>query len=102
MIKTLFAFDKLTDDYHHQELWDPDTESPLFCVSDLCECPEDAIIGRALHDTDDAVNLIIAGFNFCKNGYDAINVEWRDCPEEDDLDEFAEETIKQWKSAQKK
>ena len=37
-------------------------------VSDLSECPEDAIIGRDLVDCDDIMSAIQFGFNLAKNG----------------------------------
>lgn len=34
----------------------------------LCDCPEDAIVGRGLVDADDLVSAIKAGFDAAKNG----------------------------------
>ena len=41
-----------------QELWDIDDKKELYGVSDLSECPEDAIIGRALLSGDEVLDLI--------------------------------------------
>ena len=43
---TLFGKGSLFGD-SSQELWDIDDRKELYEVSDLSECPEDAIIGRA-------------------------------------------------------
>lgn len=53
MLKTLIAFEESSDweGIYHQELWDPDKRTCLFSVSNLWECPEDAIIGRGLFDS---------------------------------------------------
>lgn len=46
MLKTLIAFNQgdIFEEVAHQELWDPDEKYCLFSVSNLWECPEDAII----------------------------------------------------------
>ena len=97
MEKILLAVHSEKYDHQRQELWDIEKECPIFGVIDLWECPEDAIIGRALHDADDATNLIKIGFKYALEGYDDIKVIWKDCPEEDDIEEFVEEYIKKWK-----
>lgn len=97
MEKLLLVVDQQTDFFHSQQLWDIEKECSIYSVSDLWECPEDAIIGRALHDADDATNLIKAGLRYASEGYDDIKVIWKDCPEEDDIEEFVEEYIKKWK-----
>ena len=97
MEKVLLAVHSEKYDHQRQELWDIEKECPIFGVSDLWECPEDAIIGRALHDADDATNLIKIGLRYASEGYDDIKVIWKDCPEEDDIEEFVEEYIKKWK-----
>ena len=97
MEKILLAVCYKTDSYQRQELWDIEKEYLMFEVSDLWECPEDAIIGRALHGANDAINLIKIGLKYASEGYDDIKVIWEDCPEEDDIEEFVEEYIKNWK-----
>ncbi len=97
MEKILLAVHYEREDYQRQELWDIEKECPIFGVSDLWECPEDAIIGRALHDADDATNLIKIGLKYASEGYDDIKVIWEDCPEGDDIEYFVEEYIKRWK-----
>ena len=99
MEKILLAVHYEREDCQRQELWDIEKECPIFRVSDLWECPEDAIIGRALHDADDATNLIKIGLRYASEGYNDIKVIWEDCPEEDDIEEFVEEYIKKWKEA---
>lgn len=97
MIKNLILFDNLGDEYRHQELWDPDKGQLLFSVSDLWECPEDAIIGRALHDGEDASSLIEAGMRYSKEGYSSINLTYVEVSENEDMDEFIEGYLEGWK-----
>ena len=97
MEKILLAVHYKREDYQRQELWDIEKECLIFEVGDLWECPEDAIIGRALHGANDATNLIKIGLKYASEGYDDIKVIWEDCPKEDDIEEFAEEYIKRWK-----
>lgn len=46
----------------------------LFCVSDLCECPEDAIIGRDLFDADDYIAAVRFGMSLARDGYNDIHI----------------------------
>ena len=97
MEKILLAVHYEREDYQRQELWDIEKECLIFEVCDLWECPEDAIIGRALHDAGDAFDLIEIGFKYASEGYTKINLIWADCPKDEELDDFAEEYIKKWK-----
>lgn len=84
---TLFEQVSLFGD-SHQELWDIDDRKELYGVSDLSECPEDAIIGRALPSGYKILDLIKLGMNYSKMGYDEIEYDYLECPKDDDLDEF--------------
>ena len=97
MEKILLAVHCEREDYQRQELWDIEKEYSIYSVSDLWECPEDAIIGRALHDAGDAFDLIEIGFKYASEGYTKINLIWENCPKDEELDDFAEEYIKKWK-----
>lgn len=44
----------------------------LFSVYNLCECPEDAIIGRDLFDAQDYINAVKFGMKLAQNGYNDI------------------------------
>lgn len=68
MLKTLIAFNQgnIFEEVAHQELWDPDEKYCLFSVSNLWECPEDAIIGRDLFDSYDAEILIEHGMKWAR------------------------------------
>ena len=72
----------------HQELLDIDDRKELYGVSDLSECPEDAIIGRALPSGDEILDLVKLGMNYSKMGYDEIEYEYLECPKNVELDEF--------------
>lgn len=100
MTKTLILFDNLSEEYGHQELWDPDKNKCLFSVSDLWESPEDAIIGRALHDGDDAYSLIEAGMRYSKEGYSSIDLTYVMVPEGKDMNEYIEQYLSKWKETQ--
>lgn len=56
------GYQKITDEDGH---W-------LFSVSNLCECPEDAIIGRDLFDAEDYIRAVKFGIELAQKGYDDI------------------------------
>lgn len=99
MIKTLIVFEQgpAIDEPEHQEVWDPDKNSCLFSVGNLWECPEDAIIERALHDSDDAKDLIEYGIQYAKEGYDSIKLVYEFCSNDEDFNEFIEDYLNNWK-----
>lgn len=102
MTKTLIVFEESSEweGVFHQELWDPDKKSCLFSVSNLWECPEDAIIDRALHNSGDARFLIEHGIEYAKGGYDNIKAIYVECPSDEDLEEFIENYLNEWKPVQ--
>ena len=89
---TLFGKDSLFDG-SRQELWDIDDRKKLYEVSDLSECPEDAIIGRALLSGDEALDLVKLGMNYSKMGYDEIEYNYLECPEDVELDGFIQDYL---------
>lgn len=63
-------------DHRRQKVWsDNEDEKIKFRVSDLSECPEDAIIGRDLFDARDFIRVLQLGFTIAQRGYDCITVE---------------------------
>lgn len=63
-------------DYYSQCLYDPDDDMRVvFDVCDLTDCPEDAIIGRALFDADDYVDALNKGIELAKAGYDRVEIK---------------------------
>lgn len=58
------------DDYEHQEMTvtTADGKKKNVYVGPLCECPEDAIIGRDLIACTDIADFIEMGYNAAKNG----------------------------------
>lgn len=103
MIKTLIVFEESSDweGIYHQEIWDPDKRTCLFSVSNLWECPEDAIIDRALHNAGDARFLIEHGIEYAKEGYDSIEVKYEECPKDEDIGDFIDNYLDKWKPVQK-
>lgn len=93
MDKHLIIFEQHDSSCCFQQLWDVDTNKPIYCVSDLWECPEDAIIGRSLHDCHDALQLVRLGMEYSKQGYEKLVIDYVDCPEDEDLGLWAEEYI---------
>jgi hypothetical protein len=58
-----------------QKVWSDNPEEKVcFRVCNLCECPEDAIIGRDLFDANDFIRAVELGFRIAKRGYDKITV----------------------------
>ena len=100
MTKTLIVFEQgpAIDEPEYQELWDPENRTCLFTVSNLWECPEDAIIGRALCDADDAKDLMLYGIKYANAGYDSIKLIYEYCPNDEDLDKFIENYLDNWKT----
>lgn len=64
-------------DYLVRERMDIDGKEALY-VGPLCECPEDAIIGRDLVSCTDVIAYMRRAFEAGKNGEDLIveNGEW--------------------------
>ena len=89
---TLFGKDSLFGS-SRQELWDIDDRKNLYGVSDLSECPEDAIIGRALLSGEEVLDLVELGMNYSKMGYDEIEYNYLECPEDVELDEFIQDYL---------
>jgi hypothetical protein len=49
-----------------------DEENIYFGVCNLCECPEDAIIGRDLFTADNYVEALNKGIELAKEGYSKV------------------------------
>lgn len=68
--------DNEKDEGRRQEVWSENKDEDVwFCVTDLNETPEDAIIGRELFDARDFIDAVNLGFRIAKRGYDGITVE---------------------------
>ena len=89
---TLFGKESLFGD-SRQELWDVDDRKKLYGVSDLSECPEDAIIGRTLLSGEEVLDLVELGMNYSKMGYDEIEYNYLECPEDVELDRFIQDYL---------
>lgn len=67
--------DNEKDEGRRQEVWSANKdENVWFCVKDLNDTPEDAIIGRDLFDAIDFIEAVKLGFRIAKLGYDGIEV----------------------------
>lgn len=89
---TLFEKESLFGD-SRQELWDVDDRKKLYGVSDLSECPEDAIIRRILLSGEEVLDLVELGMNYSKLGYDEIEYNYLECPEDVELDGFIQDYL---------
>lgn len=54
--------------------WNHDGFKDSFLVNDLCECPEDAIIGRDLFDADDFIYAVRLGMDLRDKGYTDLQI----------------------------
>lgn len=95
MVKNLLII-HIEEDYEatREYLYDLDSEKQIFSVSDLWECPEDAIIGRDLIDAENVVDFIELGMKYAKEGYSEIKCFYKELTEEPDN---IEEIIKSYK-----
>lgn len=66
----------LWDDVSRQSIIDPDTNTEIFDVYNLSECPEDAIIGRDLFDGHDYISALTRGMELAKQGYTELDIEY--------------------------
>ena len=62
------------DECYFQKLWSED-EEVCYSVSNLCECPEDAIITRDLVSAEEIAGFIELGMRLAEKGYDKISLE---------------------------
>lgn len=75
IIKEGCGNDFLFDSLCYQEITNEEGKR-LFSVSNLSECPEDAIIGRDLFDASDYIRAVRFGMELAKAGYDDIEEYW--------------------------
>ena len=57
--------------------WDHDNFQGNFSVYNLCECPEDVIIGRDLFDADDFIYAVRLGMDLRDKGYTDLQITER-------------------------
>ena len=61
-------------DCRYQEITSED-ENINYSVSNLDECPEDAIISRDLFSADEYIDALKLGMELARKGYDNISIE---------------------------
>ncbi len=72
----ILDYSESTDDYgdvRGQDLYN-ENEKINFSVYNLCECPEDAIIGRDLFTADDYISTLEKGIELAEKGYTEIKI----------------------------
>ena len=62
-------------DVYYQKLYDKEEQVAFFTVSNLNECPEDAIIGRDLFDAVDYIRAVKRGIKLAEQGYTHVTFE---------------------------
>ena len=65
------------------ELVMDESGTELFNVRNLCDCPEDATIGRALFDAHDWIRAVVYGMRLYKKGFTLVDVNTFECEEDD-------------------
>ena len=68
----VFDLSEEVNDYEevwYQALFDKENRCPVFSVSNLNECPEDAIISRDLFDAKDYIKAVKYGITLAQQGY---------------------------------
>lgn len=94
MEKQIILFTTPEDDYDQAEqLWDPENREMIYYIYDLCDSPEDAIIGRDLPSSRTAIDLLELGMKYSKEGYDSIKVIPVEIPYDEDWDKFIKEYL---------
>lgn len=58
--------------------WDDGTRSGSYHVTNLCECPEDACIGRDLFSADDFITAVRLGMLLAQDGYTGIHTVYEE------------------------
>lgn len=71
MSKIILKVETEDEDYYTTQTLFANDQS-IASVSDLCECPEDAIIGRDLVDCNDIKEWIKYGYDAAKRGDELI------------------------------
>lgn len=61
------------DEQTGQTLFD-ENGNCVFCVYNLNECPEDAIIRRGLFDANDYINAVKYGIQLAQQGYTDVEI----------------------------
>lgn len=77
----VYGLEEDEDEYgevHYQKIYDKEEDKRLFSVSNLCECPEDAIIGRSLFDAVDYIRAVKRGIELAKQGYTDVSLQLED------------------------
>jgi hypothetical protein len=58
--------------------WDDGVRNGSYYVHNLCECPEDACIGRDLFSADDFIAAIAFGMRLAQDGYTGIHTVYEE------------------------
>lgn len=82
MSKTLyFEVTRKFDDYNYiaeAEMAYCPQEQISYCVENLDQCPEDAIVDRDLFSAEDYIAAIQLGMAMREKGYTDVSVEWKE------------------------
>lgn len=82
MVKNLLIIHIDNRSNQTQYLYDLDSGLEIVSVSDLYECPEDAVIGGDLIDAENITDFIELGIKYAKEGYSEIKCFYEELEEE--------------------
>ena len=69
---------------HSQEVSSKDYDHIHYSVYNMCDCPEDAMIGRDLFSAEDYVDALKLGMKLAEMGYTDIETDYNNSAYEED------------------
>lgn len=70
-VKVIEEYDHYLCETRYQEVLNPE-EKTIYSVCNMCECPEDATIERNLVSAFEYIDILNAGIELAKQGYDKV------------------------------
>lgn len=70
-VKVIEEYNDYLSETWYQEVLNPE-EKTIYSVCNMCECPEDATIERNLVSAFEYIDILNAGIELAKQGYDKV------------------------------
>jgi hypothetical protein len=70
-VKVIEEYNDYLSETWYQEVLNPE-EKTIYSVCNMCECPEDATIERNLVSAFEYLDILNAGIELAKQGYDKV------------------------------
>lgn len=70
-VKVIEGYNDYLSETWYQEVLSPE-EKTIYSVCNMCECPEDATIERNLVSAFEYIDILNAGIELAKQGYDKV------------------------------